>query len=148
MQNKTNQTKLIASYFGASFGLLQIVDICIDRFDLPVSIINYLLFAIAIGFVGILFYFYLPFLSQTKKSSNKGKKSLLSVAAILLIFILSISNIFLFRESNLSDIRQEAYSTGFKKIDDFIASEDYLNAFNIADSYYKNYQMIHWYLKS
>ena len=137
MENKTNQTKLIASYFGASFGLLQIVDICIDRFDLPVSIINYLLFAIAIGFVGILFYSYLPFLSQTKKSSNKSKKSLLSVAAILLIFILSISNIFLFRESNLSDIRQEAYTVGFKKIDDFIENEDYLNAFSIAESYYK-----------
>ena len=54
MVNKGNQTKLIASYFGASFGLLQIVDICIDRFDLTVSIINYLLFAIAIGIVGIL----------------------------------------------------------------------------------------------
>ena len=136
MVNKTNQTKLIASYFGASFGLLQIVDICIDRFDLPVSIINYLLFAIAIGFVGILFYSYLPFLSQTKKSSNKGKKSLLSVAAILLIFILSISNIFLFRESNLSDIRQEAYTTGFKKIDDLIQKEDYISAYNIAKNYY------------
>ena len=136
MVNKTNQTKLIASYFGASFGLLQIVDICIDRFDLPVSIINYLLFAIAIGFVGILFYSYLPFLSQTKKSSNKGKKSLLSVAAILLIFILSISNIFLFRESNLSDIRQEAYTAGFKKIDDLIQKEDYISAYNIAKDYY------------
>tara|TARA_Y100001970_G_scaffold179646_1_gene218718 strand:+ start:488 stop:2749 length:2262 start_codon:yes stop_codon:yes gene_type:complete len=136
MVNKANQTKLIASYFGASFGLLQIVDICIDRFDLPVSIINYLLFAIAIGFVGILFYSYLPFLSQTKKSSNKGKKSLLSVAAILLIFILSISNIFLFRESNLSDIREEAYTTGFKKIDDFIQKEDYISAYNIAKDYY------------
>ena len=71
MQNKTNQTKLIASYFGASFGLLQIVDICIDRFELPVSIINYLLFAIAIGFVGILFYSYIPFLSQTKNRAIK-----------------------------------------------------------------------------
>ena len=136
MKNKTNQTKLIASYFAASFGLLQIVDIIIDRFILPVLIINYLLFAIVIGFIGILFYSYLPSLGEARKSDKKSKKSLLTVISIVLIFSLSISNIFLFRESNLSDIREEAYTIGFKKIDDLIEKEDYMNAYNIAIGYY------------
>ena len=137
MKNKTNQTKLIASYFAASFGLLQIVDIIIDRFILPVLIINYLLFAIVIGFIGILFYSYLPSLGEARKSDKKSKKSLLTVIPIVLIFALSISNIFLFRESNLSDVREEAYTIGFKKIDDLIGEEDYINAFKIAKSYYE-----------
>ena len=137
MKNKTNQTKLIASYFAASFGLLQIVDIIIDRFILPVLIINNLLFAIVIGFIGILFYSYLPSLGEARKSDKKSKKSLLTVIPIVLIFALSISNIFLFRESNLSDVREEAYTIGFKKIDDLIGEEDYINAFKIAKSYYE-----------
>ena len=36
-------TKLLASYFAGAFGLLQIVDIAIDRLSLPVEILNYCL---------------------------------------------------------------------------------------------------------
>ena len=36
MKPKTDNTKLIASYFAAAFGILQIVDIVIDRLDFPV----------------------------------------------------------------------------------------------------------------
>ena len=43
MDKGSDQTKLIATYFGAAFGILQIVDIVIDRVDLPPEIINYLL---------------------------------------------------------------------------------------------------------
>ena len=138
MKNKTNQTKVIASYFAASFGLLQIIDIIIDRFALPVIIINYFLYAIVIGFVGILFYSYLPSLGEIRKSSDqKSKKSLLTVSAIVLIFTLSISNIFLFRASNLSEVREEAYTVGFKKIDDLIESENYIKAFSTVLEYYE-----------
>ena len=56
MKPKTDNTKLIASYFAAAFGILQIVDIVIDRLDFPVIIINYLLYAIVSGFLGILLY--------------------------------------------------------------------------------------------
>ena len=35
MKPKTDNTKLIASYFAAAFGVLQIVDIVIDRLDFP-----------------------------------------------------------------------------------------------------------------
>lgn len=136
MDYNNSQTKLIASYFAASFGMLQIVDIIIDRFNLPPVIINYLLIAIVIGFVGILIYSYIPALKKASAVENKNKKSLLTVIALIIIFPLSISNIFLFRESNLSDIRQEAYSTGFEKIDGLIQKEDYIKAFNIAKNYY------------
>ncbi len=136
MDYNNSQTKLIASYFAASFGLLQIVDIIIDRFNLPPVIINYLLIAIVIGFVGILIYSYIPALKKVPATERKNKKSLLTVIALIVIFPLSISNIFLFRESNLSDIRQEAYSSGFKKIDELIQKEDYINAYNIAKDYY------------
>ena len=54
MNKGSDQTKLIATYFGAAFGILQIVDIVIDRINLPPEIINYLLVAIIIGFIGIL----------------------------------------------------------------------------------------------
>jgi len=138
IKNKTNQTKLIASYFASSFGLLQIIDIIIDRFSLPATIINYLLYAIVIGFVGILFYSYLPSLGEARKSSDqKSKKSILTVSAIVLIFTLSISNIFLFRESNLSEIREEAYTIGFDKIDALIESENYIKAFSTVLKYYE-----------
>ena len=140
MKNKTNQTKVIASYFAASFGLLQIIDIIIDRFALPVIIINYFLYAIVIG---ILFYSYLPSLGEIRKSSDqKSKKSLLTVSAIVLIFTLSISNIFLFRASNLSEVREEAYTVGFKKIDDLIESENYIKAFSTVLEYYEQLPII------
>ena len=41
MKQSTDNTKLIASYFAAAFGLLQIVDIVIERLGFPVIIINY-----------------------------------------------------------------------------------------------------------
>ena len=66
MDKRSDQTKLIATYFGAAFGILQIVDIVIDRVDLPPEIINYLLIAIIIGFIGILFYSYIPSLKNAK----------------------------------------------------------------------------------
>lgn len=137
MDYSNSQTKLIASYFAASFGMLQIVDIIIDRFSLPPVIINYLLIAIVIGFVGILIYSYIPSLKKASAVDNKNKKSLLTVVALIIIFPLSISNIFLFRESNISDIRQEAYTSGFKRIEALIDKEEYIEAFGIAMDYYE-----------
>ena len=66
MQKGSDQTKLIATYFGAAFGLLQIVDIIIDRINLPPEIIYYLLISIIIGFIGILFYLYIPSLKKSE----------------------------------------------------------------------------------
>ena len=137
MKQSTDNTKLIASYFAAAFGLLQIVDIVIERLGFPVIIINYLLYAIVSGFIGILLYSYLPFIGKKKASYEKTKKSFFSIIGITVIFILSISNIFFFRESNINSLRQEAYTTGFKKIDELIGREDYINAFNIARGYYE-----------
>ena len=74
MDKGSDQTKLIATYFGAAFGILQIVDIVIDRVDLPAEIINYLLIAIIIGFIGILFYLYIPSLKNAKIEKIKDKK--------------------------------------------------------------------------
>ena len=123
MKPKTDNTKLIASYFAAAFGVLQIVDIVIDRLDFPVIIINYLLYAIVSGFLGILLYSFLPFFNQDISIGEKTKKSALRIIGITVIFILSISNIFFFRESNINTLKQEAYVTGFKRIDKMIDSE-------------------------
>ena len=135
MNKGSDQTKLIATYFGAAFGILQIVDIVIDRINLPSEIINYLLVAIIIGFIGILFYSYIPSLKNAKIEKIKDKNSLFNLIGIVLIFGLSISNIFLFRKSNLGDIREEAYTIGFKKIDDYLETEDFISAYNIANKY-------------
>ena len=135
MDKGSDQTKLIATYFGAAFGILQIVDIVIDRVDLPPEIINYLLIAIIIGFIGILFYLYIPSLKNAKIEKIKDKKSLFNIIGIVVIFGLSISNIFLFRKSNIGDIREEAYTIGFKKIDDYLDKEDFISAYNIANQY-------------
>ena len=135
MNKGSDQTKLIATYFGAAFGILQIVDIVIDRINLPPEIINYLLIAIIIGFIGILFYSYIPSLKNAKIEKIKDKNSLFNLIGIVLIFGLSISNIFLFRKSNLGDIREEAYTIGFKKIDDYLETEDFISAYNIANKY-------------
>ena len=105
--------------------------------DFPVIIINYLLYAIVSGFIGILFFTYLPFTGKKKTPYVKTKKSFLSIVGITLIFILSISNIFFFRESNINSLRQQAYISGFKKIDNLIAREDYISAFNVAKGYYE-----------
>ena len=137
MKPKTDNTKLIASYFAAAFGILQIVDIVIDRLDFPVIIINYLLYAIVSGFLGILLYSFLPFFNQDISIGEKTKKSALRITGITVIFILSISNIFFFRESNINTLKQEAYVTGFKRIDKMIDSEDYIDAFNLANHYYQ-----------
>ena len=126
MKPKADNTKLIASYFAAAFGILQIVDIIIDRLDFPVIIINYLLYAIVSGFLGILLYSFLPFFNQDISIGEKTKKSALRIIGITVIFILSISNIFFFRESNINTLKQEAYVTGFKRIDKMIDSEDYI----------------------
>ena len=137
MKPKTDNTKLIASYFAAAFGILQIVDIVIDWLDFPVIIINYLLYAIVSGFLGILLYSFLPFFNQDISIGEKTKKSALRIIAITVIFILSISNIFFFRESNINTLKQEAYVTGFKRIDKMIDSENYIDAFNLANHYYQ-----------
>ena len=128
MQKGSDQTKLIATYFGAAFGLLQIVDIIIDRINLPPEIIYYLLISIIIGFIGILFYLYIPSLKKAKIENITNKKSLLNLVAIILIFGLSISNIFLFRQSNLGEIREDAYTIGFKKIDELLEKEDFFDS--------------------
>ena len=86
MQKGSDQTKLIATYFGAAFGLLQIADIIIDRINLPPEIIYYLLISIIIGFIGILFYLYIPSLKKAKIENITNKKSLLNLVAIILIF--------------------------------------------------------------
>ena len=135
MQKGSDQTKLIATYFGAAFGLLQIVDIIIDRINLPPEIIYYLLISIIIGFIGILFYLYIPSLKKAKIENITNKKSLLNLVAIILIFGLSISNIFLFRQSNLGEIREDAYTIGFKKIDELLEKEDFISAYDIANKY-------------
>ena len=137
MKPKTDNTKLIASYFAAAFGILQIVDIIIDRLDFPVIIINYLLYAIVSGFLGILLYSFLPFFNQDISIGEKTKKSALRIIGITVIFILSISNIFLFRESNLSEVRNEAYSSGFATIDNLIQNERYIEAYQLSNSYYE-----------
>ena len=137
MKPKTDNTKLIASYFAAAFGILQIVDIIIDRLDFPVIIINYLLYAIVSGFLGILLYSFLPFFNQDISIGEKTKKSALRIIGITVIFILSISNIFLFRESNLSEVRNEAYSSGFASIDNLIQNERYIEAYQLSNSYYE-----------
>ena len=137
MKPKTDNTKLIASYFAAAFGILQIVDIVIDRLDFPVIIINYLLYAIVSGFLGILLYSFLPFFNQDISIGEKTKKSALRIIGITVIFILSISNIFLFRESNLSEVRNEAYSSGFASIDNLIQNERYIEAYQLSNSYYE-----------
>ena len=137
MKPKADNTKLIASYFAAAFGILQIVDIVIDRLDFPVIIINYLLYAIVSGFLGILLYSFLPFFNQDISIGEKTKKSALRIIGITVIFILSISNIFLFRESNLSEVRNEAYSSGFASIDNLIQNERYIEAYQLSNSYYE-----------
>lgn len=137
MKPKADNTKLIASYFAAAFGILQIVDIIIDRLDFPVIIINYLLYAIVSGFLGILLYSFLPFFNQDISIGEKTKKSALRIIGITVIFILSISNIFLFRESNLSEVRNEAYSSGFASIDNLIQNERYIEAYQLSNSYYE-----------
>ena len=137
MKPKTDNTKLIASYFAAAFGILQIVDIVIDRLDFPVIIINYLLYAIVSGFLGILLFSFLPFFNQDISIGEKTKKSALRIIGITVIFILSISNIFLFRESNLSEVRNEAYSSGFASIDNLIQNERYIEAYQLSNSYYE-----------
>ena len=137
MKPKTDNTKLIASYFAAAFGILQIVDIVIDRLDFPVIIINYLLYAIVSGFLGILLYSFLPIFNQDISIGEKTKKSALRIIGITVIFILSISNIFLFRESNLSEVRNEAYSSGFATIDNLIQNERYIEAYQLSNSYYE-----------
>ena len=137
MKPKADNTKLIASYFAAAFGILQIVDIIIDRLDFPVIIINYLLYAIVSGFLGILLYSFLPFFNQDISIGEKTKKSALRIIGITVIFILSISNIFLFRESNLSEVRNEAYSSGFASIDNLIQNEKYIEAYQLSNSYYE-----------
>ena len=137
MKSKTDNTKLIASYFAAAFGVLQIVDIVIDRLGFPVILINYLLYAIVSGFIGILLYSFLPFFNQDSSIGEKTKKSALRIIGITVIFVLSISNIFFFRESNINTLKQEAYATGFKRIDKMIDSEDYIGAFNLANQYFQ-----------
>jgi len=137
MKPKTDNTKLIASYFAAAFGVLQIVDIVIDRLGFPVILINYLLYAIVSGFIGILLYSFLPFFNQDSSIGEKTKKSALRIIGITVIFVLSISNIFFFRESNINTLKQEAYATGFKRIDKMIDSEDYIGAFNLANQYFQ-----------
>ena len=137
MKSKTDNTKLIASYFAAAFGVLQIVDIVIDRLGFPVILINYLLYAIVSGFIGILLYSFLPFFNQNSSIGEKTKKSALRIIGITVIFVLSISNIFFFRESNINTLKQEAYATGFKRIDKMIDSEDYIGAFNLANQYFQ-----------
>ena len=144
MKPKTDNTKLIASYFAAAFGILQIVDIVIDRLDFPVIIINYLLYAIVSGFLGILLYSFLPFFNQDISIGEKTKKSALRIIGITVIFILSISNIFFFRESNINTLKQEAYVTGFKRIDKMIDSENYIDAFNLANHYYQKIYVQHY----
>ena len=104
MKPKTDNTKLIASYFAAAFGILQIVDIVIDRLDFPVIIINYLLYAIVSGFLGILLYSFLPFFNQDISIGEKTKKSALRIIGITVIFILSISNIFLLESQTLAKL--------------------------------------------
>ena len=121
-------TKLLASYFAGAFGLLQIVDIAIDRLSLPVEILNYLLILTVVGFVGILTYSVFPSLIKANKPNVKQKKSIISIVVIVMIFTLSVSNIFLFRESSLSDVRNEAYSSGFALIDNLIENERYIEA--------------------
>ena len=137
MKSKTDNTKLIASYFAAAFGVLQIVDIVIDRLGFPVILINYLLYAIVSGFIGILLYSFLPFFNQNSSIGEKTKKSALRIIGITVIFVLSVSNIFFFRESNINTLKQEAYATGFKRIDKMIDSEDYIGAFNLANQYFQ-----------
>ena len=137
MKTKADHTKLIASYFAAAFGILQIVDIVIDRLGFPVILINYLLYAIVSGFVGILLYSFLPFFNKDSSVGEKTKKSALRIFVITAIFILSISNIFFFRESNINTLRQEVYVSGFKKIDKLIDEEDYISAFKLANNYYQ-----------
>ena len=86
MKPKTDNTKLIASYFAAAFGVLQIVDIVIDRLGFPVILINYLLYAIVSGFIGILLYSFLPFFNQDSSIGEKTKKSALRIIGITVIF--------------------------------------------------------------
>ncbi len=117
MLKGSDQTKLIATYFGGAFGLLQIIDILIDSLNLPPEIINYSLVAIVIGFIGILFYSYIPSIKTAKIENIKNKRYFLRLLGIIIIFILSISNIFLFNKSSLGSIRQEAYTDGFILID-------------------------------
>ena len=54
-----------------------------------------------------------------------------------MIFTLSVSNIFLFRESSLSDVRNEAYSSGFALIDNLTENERYIEAYQLANSYHE-----------
>ena len=74
-----------------------------------------------------------------------AKKSIISIVVIGLIFTLSVSNIFLFRESSLSDVRNEAYSSGFALIDNLTENERYIEAYQLATATMKNFQKIHWY---
>ncbi len=127
----------MASYFAVCFGALQIADIIIDRFKLNPIIINYFLFGIGIGFLGLLFFFYISSSRQEKLIAITTKKSFYSLIVITLIFILSISNIFLFRQSSLGDVREKAYTEGFAQIDQYIEKEDFIKGFEIAKSIFQ-----------
>ena len=135
MLKRSNQTRLIATYFGGAFGLLQIIDILIDSLNLPPEIINYLLVAIVIGFICILFYSYIPSIKTAKIENIKNKRYFLQLLGIIIIFTLSISNIFLFNKSSLGSIRQEAYTDGFILIDSYLDKENFISAYEIANKY-------------
>jgi len=116
--------KDLVKYLAACFGLLQFADILINRALIPDKSINILLFISAGGFLIIIIKNY--FRSVSAESKNKSNTNLKTLFLILLLFLVSISNIiFIGNAAKIKKLNQELVP----QIKELVNEGNYFDAF-------------------
>ena len=120
--------KDLAKYLAACFGLLQFADILVNRSLIPDGSI-YLLLIITL--LGLLYIIFKNFTSSTSSSEkNRSQTNYKTLILIILLFAVSISNIFFIGSANrIKRLNQEI----IPKINSLINDGDYFEAYAMLD---------------